>query len=120
MVTVVGHSAPSIIPSYAVDGDGNRIERMPMYNISNNKGLEAEISWSPQSIVTSKPIKFILSFFEMPENTKLHLWPYNFIIIQNGSQIYRSSGMAEVAASIQRYTFDSGGQQLQDRKRWKS
>ena len=64
------------------------------------------------SIVTGRPVPLIIDFYKMPENTRLHLWPYNFAIFQNGKEIHRTNGMAELGASTQKYTFGSGGKTI--------
>ena len=45
----------------------------------------------------------------MPENTKLHLWPYNFILIQNGKEIYRTTGITQIGSSVEKYAFSAPG-----------
>ena len=76
----------SNIPSFAVDELGNRIEVFPLYNLTDDGKVEIGLSWTPDSIVTNEPISFIMDFFEYPENSRLHLWPYNFVIMQNGTE----------------------------------
>lgn len=97
------------IPPYAVDKNGNRIDKIPSYVLSNDKKFETGLSWSPSSIKTNEPINFIIDFFEMPKNTKLHLWPYNFILIQNGKEIYRTNGITQIGASVEKYAFSTPG-----------
>jgi hypothetical protein len=45
----------------------------------------------------------------MPQNIRADLWPYNFIIIQDGKEIYKASGLVQSGASAQKYTFSSAG-----------
>jgi len=97
------------IPPYAVNKNGNRIDKIPSYVLSNDKKFETGLSWSPLSIKTNEPINFIIDFFEMPKNTKLHLWPYNFILIQNGKEIYRTNGITQIGASVEKYAFSTPG-----------
>jgi plastocyanin len=107
IVNVKGESTN--IPPYAVDKNGNRIDKVPSYVLSNNKKFETGLSWSPSSIKTNEPINFIIDFFEMPKNTKLHLWPYNFILIQNGKEIYRTTGITQIGSSAVKYAFSAPG-----------
>jgi plastocyanin len=107
IVNVKGESTN--IPPYAVNKNGNRIDKLPSYVLSNDKKFETGLSWTPSSIKTNEPINFIIDFFEMPKNTKLHLWPYNFILIQNGKEIYRTSGITQIGASVEKYAFSAPG-----------
>ena len=105
-------NASTNIPSYAVDEFGNKIDDFPLYNFTDNKRIEIGLSWSPASIITNEPINFIMDFFEFPENTKLHLWPYNFVILQNNTEIYRTNGITQIGSSSQTYHFNSAGETI--------
>jgi hypothetical protein len=50
-----------------------------------------------------------MDFFEYPENSRLHLWSYNFVIIENGTEIYRTNEITQIGSSVQTYTFSSPG-----------
>jgi plastocyanin len=105
-------NASTNIPPHAVDEFGNKIDDFPLYNFTDNKRVEIGLSWSPASIITNEPVNFIMDFFEFPENTRLHLWPYNFVILQNGTEIYRTSGIAQIGSSSQTYHFNSAGETI--------
>lgn len=109
IVNVKGESTNTNVPPYAVNKNGNKIDKFPSYVLSNDKKFETGLSWSPSSIKTNEPINFIIDFFEMPKNTKLHLWPYNFILIQNGKEIYRTTGITQIGSSVEKYAFSSSG-----------
>ncbi len=97
------------IPPYGVDEFGNKIDDFPLYNFTDNKRVEIGMSWSPASIITNEPIHFIMDFFKFPENTKLHLWPYNFVILQNNTELFRTTGITQVGSSAQTFAFNSTG-----------
>ncbi len=107
IVNVKGES--SQIPSYAVDQYGHKINKFPLYGFDKGKKLETGLSWAPLSIKTNEPINFIMDFYKMPQNEPLHLWPYNFILIQNGKEIYRTNGITQLGSSIEKYVFNSAG-----------
>ncbi len=109
IVNVKDANAASAIPSYAVNQIGNKIGKFPLYNLTSDKKYEIGISWNPLSIRTGEPITFIIDSYKMPQNTPLHLWPYNFILVQNGKEIYRSNGHTEMGSSTEKYTFNSPG-----------
>jgi len=50
-----------------------------------------------------------MDFFEYPQNTRLHLWPYNFVILQNNTEIFRTSDLAQVGSSSKTFAFNSAG-----------
>jgi len=100
------------IPSYAVDEFGNKINDFPIYNFTEDESIEIGLSWNPVSIVTNKPVTFIMDFFEYPENSRLHLWPYNFVILQNGTEIYRTNEITQIGSSSQTFTFSSAGETI--------
>jgi hypothetical protein len=102
----------SSIPSYAVNQYGNKSGNFPLYGLTSDKKYEAGISWSPHSIKTNEPITFILDFFSYPQNEPLHLWPYNFILVQNEKEIYRTNGITQMGSSVEKYTFNSPGKLL--------
>ena len=97
------------IPSYAVNQYGNKIGKFPLYNLTSDKKFEIGLSWNPSSIKTNEPITFIFDSYKMPQNTPLHLWPYNFVLIQNGKEIYRTNGITQMGSSVETYTFNSPG-----------
>jgi plastocyanin len=107
-VVIVKGQAPNI-PSYAVDINGSKIGKFPIYEFTEDRKTEIGLSWNPQSIKTNVPTNFVMEAFKMPENSLLHLWPYNFVIIQNGKEIYRTSGITQVGSSAERFTFSTPG-----------
>jgi plastocyanin len=109
IVNVNDASVNTKIPTYAVNQNGNKIGKFPLYNLTSDKKIEIGLSWSPMSIKTNEPISFIIDAFKMPENTVLHLWPYNFILIQNGKEIYRTNGHTGMGSSTEKYIFSSPG-----------
>jgi plastocyanin len=109
IVNVNDASVNTKIPTYAVNQNGNKIGKFPLYNLTSDKKIEIGLSWSPISIKTNEPISFIIDAFKMPENTVLHLWSYNFILIQNGKEIYRTNGHTEMGSSTEKYTFSNPG-----------
>lgn len=105
-------NASTNIPSYAVDVFGNKIGDFPLYNFTENKSIEIGLSWAPSSIITNEPVNFIMDFFEFPENSRLHLWPYNFVILQNNAEVYRTNDITQIGSSSQIYYFNSPGKTI--------
>jgi plastocyanin len=97
------------IPTYAVNQNGTKISKFPLYNLTKDKKYEMGLSWGPPSIKTNEPINFIIDAFKMPQNEPLHLWPYNFVLIQNGKEIYKTNGITQLGSSTEKYVFNSPG-----------
>lgn len=110
IIKVVGNT--NSIPSYAVNEFGKKIDKFPLYNFTSSKSIEIGISWNPSSILTGESISFIMDFFKFPENSRLHIWPYNFVLIQNGKEIYRTNGITQIGSSTQSYTFNNEGKTI--------
>ena len=51
------------IPSYAVNQNGNKINKFPLYNLTIDKKFEIGMSWAPKSLKTYEPVNFIMDFF---------------------------------------------------------
>ena len=97
------------IPDYPVDEKGNKLSRFPVHTLSNDEKYDIDMSWSPKILQTSKPSTFLMDFFEMPSNKKLHLVPYDIVIIQNNKTLEKASGITEVGADTIQYTFSETG-----------
>ena len=97
------------IPSYAVDESQKKINDFPLYNFTDDSKVEIGLSWTPTSIITNESIHFIMDFFEYPANTRMHLWPYDFVILQNNNELFRTSGISQVGSYSQTYAFSSTG-----------
>jgi len=110
--SVYVRDANRIIPSYAVDEFGNKIDDFPLYNFTDDGSIEIGLSWTPLSIITGNPVNFIMDFFEFPENSRLHLWPFNFVILQNNTEIFRTNGITQIGSAAQTYSFNSPGKTI--------
>ncbi|HEX6293837.1 MAG TPA: plastocyanin/azurin family copper-binding protein [Nitrososphaeraceae archaeon] len=97
------------IPDYPVDDKGNKLSRFPVHTLSNDEKYDIDMSWSPKVLQTNKPSTFLIDFFEMPSNKKLHLVPYDIVIIQNNKTLEKASGITEVGADTIQYTFSEPG-----------
>lgn len=108
VVRVVGSNESSTIPSFAVNGQGEKIT-FPLYNFTTDNKTEIGLSWTPQSILTNKQVSFLMDFYEFPSNTRAHLWPYNFVVLQEGKELYRTEGISQVGSASESYVFNQPG-----------
>lgn len=97
------------VPSYPVDEFQNKLNDLPLYNFTDDGKVEIGLSWIPSSITTNVPVNFLMDFYEYPKNTRMHLWPYNFVILQNNAEVFRTSDISQVGSSSQTFAFNSTG-----------
>lgn len=97
------------LPDYPVDEQGNKLSRFPVHTLSNDGNYDIDMGWSPQVLKTNEQSTFLIDFFEMPSNTKAHLLPFDFIIIQNNETLEETSSIARVGTDALKYTFSNPG-----------
>jgi plastocyanin len=97
------------IPEYPVDDEGNKLDRFPVHTLSNDEKFDIDMSWSPKVLQTDETSTFILNFFEMPSNEKLHLLPFDIEILQNNQTLEKASGITEIGSGTFQYRFAEPG-----------
>ncbi|HET7643378.1 MAG TPA: hypothetical protein VFK40_07705, partial [Nitrososphaeraceae archaeon] len=107
MMTTKNNAKP--IPNYPVDDKGNKISVFPVHTLSNDQKYDIDMSWSPKVLLTDETSTFILNFFEMPSDKKLHLLPFDIEILQNNKTLEKASGITEVGSGTFQYTFSESG-----------
>lgn len=97
------------IPDYPTDGLGNKIEKFPVIQLTADKAVEADLTWEPNVIKTHEKIRFIYQFYDTITDRNLARMSYDFVLIQDGREIHRDSGMTEIGGDFRDYAFDSSG-----------
>ncbi|MGD1834205.1 MAG: plastocyanin/azurin family copper-binding protein [Nitrososphaeraceae archaeon] len=97
------------IPTYPVDNKGQKVERFPVHTLTNDNVYDIDLSWSPKTILTNEPITFLIDFFDVATNTKQHLLPYEFILIQNDTVLEKRIDISEVGFDAQTYVLSNPG-----------
>lgn len=97
------------IPDYPTDGLGNKIEKFPVLKLTADQSIEADLTWEPNVIKTHDQIKFIYQFYDTRTDRNLAKMEYDFVLIQNGAEIYRDTGRTEVGGDFRSYVFDNDG-----------
>jgi plastocyanin len=106
VVTVQGKAQN--IPNYPVDASSKKISKFPIYTFTPDGKIEVGLSWDPAVLLTGKEISFFISFFDRA-NHKLHLLPFDFILMQNGKQLERTPGISQIGMNVQHYVFSNSG-----------
>lgn len=83
----------------------NNEAQFPLIAMTKNEDVRVDLSWDPVNIEPSSNTKFIFTFRDGATGDTLRNTNYDFIIIQQGKEIYRTSGNAIVGGSVEEYTF---------------
>ncbi len=77
----------------------------PMNAITRDEQFQVDLSWDPIEIEPGKNTKFIFTIRDAVTGAPLRLSTYDFVILQNNIEVYRTSGNAEVGGQFEEYTF---------------
>lgn len=97
------------IQDYSTDGLGNKIEKFPVIQVTADGVIEADLTWEPNVIKTHEKTRFIYQFYDVATERNLAKMSYDFVLIQNGNEVYRDSGKTEIGGDFRDYAFDSSG-----------
>ncbi|MFB5606405.1 MAG: plastocyanin/azurin family copper-binding protein [Nitrosarchaeum sp.] len=94
---------------YPHDSFGNKIESFPVIKFTPDNIIEADLTWEPYVIKTHEGIKFIYQFYNRATNTNLANMKYDFVLIQNGKEIYRDTGLTQIGGDYRNFVFEKPG-----------
>ncbi len=77
----------------------------PMSAMTRDEQFQVDLSWDPIEIEPGKNTKFIFTIRDAATGAPLRLSTYDFVILQNNIEVYRTSGNAEVGGQFEEYTF---------------
>ena len=97
------------ISDYPVDGFGNKIERFPITGYTTDGMVEIDLTWEPNIIKTNEKVVFIYQTYDPATNSNLDKMSYDFIITQNGKEIFRDEGLTEVGGDYRNFAFEETG-----------
>jgi len=83
----------------------------PMIALTRDEQFQVDLSWDPPIIEPDENIKFIFTIRDPVTLGPLRQSSYDFVLIQNGEEIHRTSGVAQIGGDFEDYTFseDSAG-----------
>lgn len=96
------------IPTYPVDGSGNRHEKWPAHTYSNDGKYDIDMKWDVP-IVTDKTATLFIDFFDARTNERPQLMPYEFVITQDGKELDRTYALTDVGTGVYKYEFSKAG-----------
>ncbi|AFS83584.1 PEFG-CTERM sorting domain-containing protein [Candidatus Nitrosopumilus sediminis] len=80
----------------------------PLEAYTKSEDFKVNLSWDPLEVQPEVPTNFIFTIRDGRTNEPLRSSDYTFVIIQNGKEIHRVSGMAQVGGDFEKFTFGEG------------
>ncbi|MGQ0791728.1 MAG: PEFG-CTERM sorting domain-containing protein [Nitrosopumilaceae archaeon] len=80
----------------------------PMSAMTRDEKFQVDLSWTPITIEPNTNTKFIFTIRDGSTGEPLRQSTYDFIILQNNVEIYRTTGNADVGGQFEDYTFMEG------------
>ena len=96
------------IPDYPHDATGKKLE-MPDLRYTPDMMIEVNLTWEPNVIKTHELTKFVYQFYDPTTNSNLARMHYDFIIFQNGKELYRDSGINQIGGDYRNHVFEEPG-----------
>jgi plastocyanin len=97
-----------LIPDYPHDATRKRLE-LPALAYTPDGAIEVNLTWEPNVIRTHELTKLIFQFYDPYTNSNLAKMKYNFIIYQNGKELYRDSGVNQIGGDYRNFVFEESG-----------
>ena len=96
------------IPDYPHDATGTKLE-FPLLQYTPDRSIEVNLSWDPPVIKTHEKIQFVYQFYDPQTNSNLAQMKYNFIIFQNGQELFRDEGLSQIGGDYRNFVFSDSG-----------
>ncbi|MFB5645610.1 MAG: PEFG-CTERM sorting domain-containing protein [Nitrosopumilaceae archaeon] len=77
----------------------------PLIAMTKNEEIRVDLSWEPIEIQPDNPTNFIFTIRDGTTGENLRQSSYDFVIIQNGKEIHKTSGDAVVGGGFEKFTF---------------
>jgi len=77
----------------------------PLEAYTKSEDFKVNLSWDPLDVEPGVPTNFIFTIRDGKTNDPLRSSDYTFVVIQNGKEIHRVSGMAQVGGEFEKFTF---------------
>jgi predicted secreted protein with PEFG-CTERM motif len=77
----------------------------PLEAYTKSEDFKINLSWDPLQVEPETPTNFIFTIRDGRTNEPLRSSDYTFVIIQNGNEIYRTTGIAQVGGEFEKFTF---------------
>jgi len=96
------------IPDFPHDASGKKLD-FPLLQYTPDRNIEVNLSWDPPVIKTHEKIQFVYQFYDPQTNSNLAEMKYNFVIFQNGNEIFRDNGLSQIGGDYRNFIFSDSG-----------
>ena len=96
------------IPDYPHDATGKKLT-FPLLQYTPDRAIEVDLAWDPPVIKTHEKIQFVYQFYDPQTNSNLAKMKYNFVIFQNGKEIFRDEGLSQIGGDYRNFAFSDSG-----------
>lgn len=96
------------IPDFPHDATGKKLE-FPLLQYTPDQSIEVNLTWDPPVIKTHEKIQFVYQFYDPKSNSNLAEMKYNFVIFQNGKEIFRDEGLSQIGGDYRNFVFSDSG-----------
>ncbi|HJJ22266.1 MAG TPA: plastocyanin/azurin family copper-binding protein [Nitrosopumilus sp.] len=90
------------------DATGKKLE-FPLLQYTPDRNIEVNLSWDPPVIKTHEKIQFVYQFYDPQTNSNLAKMKYDFLIFQNGKEIFRDEGLNQIGGDYRNFVFSDSG-----------
>ncbi|MFQ5476456.1 MAG: PEFG-CTERM sorting domain-containing protein [Nitrosopumilus sp.] len=77
----------------------------PLEAYTKSEDFKVNLSWDPLDVEPGVDTNFVFTIRDGRTSEPLRNSDYTFVIIQNGNEIYRTTGMAQVGGEFEKFTF---------------
>ncbi|MBI1663718.1 MAG: PEFG-CTERM sorting domain-containing protein [Nitrosopumilus sp.] len=77
----------------------------PLEAYTKSEDFKVNLAWDPIDVEPDVPTNFIFTIRDGKTNDPLRNSEYTFVIIQNGQEIHRTSGTAQIGGEFEKFTF---------------
>ncbi len=82
---------------------GEKIE-LPLVAYTKSEDFKLNLAWDPIEIEPGIPTNFVFTIRDGQTDEPLRNSDYTFVIIQNGQEIHRTSGTAQIGGDFEKFT----------------
>lgn len=77
----------------------------PLEAYTKSEDYKVNLSWDPLNVEPGIATKFVFTIRDGRTNEPLRNSDYTFVIIQNGNEIYRTTGQAQIGGEFEKFIF---------------
>lgn len=93
------------IPDYPHDAQGNEVQ-FPLIYKTQDRQYQVELYWAPLVLKTGEQTIFTVDFFDGATGTvKQNYVTYDFVLMQNGKEVHRSTSFSELGSDTRYFLF---------------